>query len=580
MNSLLYNDQIWEQAEGNESLIAEAQQELDCSKAFARVVTNRYGSSYSLVSRSPKEALNPTKELPDLTPALDRLEKALEDGEDIFIQGDFDVDGLSSAAILYRGLKGVRGFSGPGKLKVGVGDRIKGHGLNRELSSRLIRGNFDLLVTTDCGVKDQEEISHLQDCGVDVIVTDHHQPPEVLPPALAVVDPKRTSSGYPNPYLAGAGVAYKLMDAFYQRLVSEKGVRGSLLQLAALGTVADLVPLLADGVDENRHLVKLGLQRMQEEPIPGLASLFNRLGERDWWKKPVEARHISYRLAPKLNSANRVGDPKVGFLLLATNDTPRADYLVKTLIDYDRDRSRVQKKVIREAKEKLELQCFDPGSRGVVFVVGSNWNLGVIGLVSSKLSSEYELPAVTVSKMGGKCRGSMRSVEGLSVVEGFNRCSEHLIQFGGHSMAGGFTAYARELDSLRDCLNKWSQEKSVARDQKNVNYFEAELRPELASMNLVEELESLKPFGEGNPAPTFYMRNLDVIDVRQVGKLQKHLKLTLASRDEIFSCIGFGLGDSVSDIQAAEAVNPIFNLEENVWNGERNLQLNLEDFVA
>ncbi len=579
MNSLLYDDQIWEQTEGVESLIAEAQQELDCSRAFARVVTNRYGSCYSLVSRPPKEALHPTKDLPDLPQALDRIEKALQGEEDIFIQGDFDVDGLSSAAIIYRGLKGVRDLPDPGKLKVGVGDRIRGHGLDKELSARLIRNNFDLLITTDCGVKDREEISHLRDYGVDVIVTDHHQPPEVLPPALAIVDPKRPSSCYPNPYLAGAGVAYKLIDGLYERLGSKEQVRSSLLQLVALGTIADLVPLLTNGVDENRQLVKLGLQEIQKEPIPGLVSLFNELGDRDWWKKPVETRHISYRLAPKLNSANRVGDPKVGFLLLATNDTPRADYLVKTLIDYDRDRSRVQQKVIRQAKEQLELEGFDPRSRGVVFVVGSKWNLGIIGLVSSKLCAEYDLPAVTVSRMGGRCRGSMRSVEGVSVVEGFDRCSQHLIQFGGHAMAGGFTAYARELDPLRDCLNKWSLEKPLAREQK-VNSFEAELRPERASMNLVRELELLKPFGEGNHSPRFYMKNLDVINVRQVGKSQKHLKLTLASRDETFSCIGFGLGDSISRIQSANTLNPIFKLEENVWNGERSVQLNLEDFVA
>src|SRR6056297_1756695 len=291
MNSLLYENQVWKKSRGNEELITEAQQKLDCSQAFARIVTCRYGSSYSLVNSPPEDGLHSTQDLPDLRQALDRIEKALQGEEDIFIQGDFDVDGLSSAAIIYRGLKGVRDLPDPGKLKVGVGDRIRGHGLDKELSARLIRNNFDLLITTDCGVKDREEISHLRDYGLDVIVTDHHQPPEVLPPALAIVDPKRSSSCYPNPYLAGAGVAYKLIDGLYERLGSKEQVRSSLLQLVALGTIADLVPLLTNGVDENRQLVKLGLQEIQKEPIPGLVSLFNELGDRDWWKKPVETRH-------------------------------------------------------------------------------------------------------------------------------------------------------------------------------------------------------------------------------------------------------------------------------------------------
>ncbi|MFP3952734.1 MAG: single-stranded-DNA-specific exonuclease RecJ [Candidatus Acetothermia bacterium] len=581
MKSLLYGDRVWQPLEEDGDLVDRARSDLGCSRTFARILTNRYGDNYARVTEDPEKGLHAPGNLPDISPAVNRIIAALEGQEDVFIHGDFDVDGLSSAAILYRGLKDFGRFPGPGRLKVCVGDRDRGHGLNRSVSARLIDEGFDLLITTDCGVKGTKEIAHLSNHGVDVIVTDHHAPPEVLPPAVGVVDPKVPSSTYPNTYLAGAGVAFKVMEELYEQVgVEGQTGRGELLQLAALGTIADMVPLLVDGEDENRLLAKLGIEEMDDDPIPGISVLLSEVNGGERKREPVSPQHISYRIAPKLNSANRVGDPKVGFLLLATDNYEKAGHLARTLIDYDRDRSRVQRKLTREAEEQLQVGGFSPDREGVIFVIGHEWNPGVIGLVSSRLSNKYDMPAITISEGGRRSRGSARSVSGLSIVEGFNSCADHLEKYGGHSMAGGFTVPTEEIDDLQACLNDWALSEMENRHVKQLDYVEGELSPGQASMSLAEELDALQPFGEGNPEPRFFMRGLNAVSVRRVGKSNKHLKIKLAGKDEIFDGIGFGLGESISEVNFSNPVNPVFTLEVNVWNGERNVQLNLKDFVT
>lgn len=580
MKSLLHGSRVWQVRGEDPGLIERAQDDLGCSATFARILTNRYGQSYPVVSGTPESGLHPPGELPDVDKAVQRIITALEEKEAVFIQGDFDVDGLSSAAIIYRGLKEISEFPGSGKLKVGVGDRERGHGLNKEISARLIDEGYDLLITTDCGVKGNEEINHLRNHGADVIVTDHHEPANGLPPAVAVVDAKRNSSKYPNPNLAGAGVAYKVIEKLYEEIgFSDAPSRSSLLQLAALGTISDLVPLVMDGEDENRRIAKLGIQEIEERPIPGISVLLKETSS-SRQDEPVSPTQISYRLAPKLNSANRVGDPKVGFLLLSTDDFDRARHLSTTLIDYDRDRSRAQRRMIREAEEQLKLDGDPLEDGGVIFVAQEGWNPGVIGLVSSHLSNKYGRPAVAVNKEKRKCRGSARSVEGLSIVDGFRQCAEHLDRFGGHTMAGGFTTHTNDLQKLESCLNSWVL--SELDDERNaeVRYVEGELKPGDVSMSFLEELELLRPFGEGNPEPRFVMKNLNPVSVRRVGKSKKHLKLKLAGRNEMFDCIGFGLGEGLSKLGLDGPVNPIFTLEVNVWNGERRIQLKLKDFVA
>ncbi|MEF8798670.1 MAG: single-stranded-DNA-specific exonuclease RecJ [Candidatus Bipolaricaulota bacterium] len=584
MKSLLSENRVWSENQFDEELVDRTRKKLNCSKVFAKVVSRRYGekvenASLSLDSSqsSLRDTFHSPEDLQDLTRAVDRLVKAIEQGENVFIHGDFDVDGLSSSVLVYRGLKCLEGLPGPGKLKVDVGSRDYGHGINRKVSARLIDEGFDLLITTDCGIKGIDEIDHLQNFGVDVIVTDHHEPSDSLPPAVAVVDPKREDSSYPNPHLSGAGVAYKVMDNLLEKLGKGHETRKDLLQLAALGTISDLVPLITESSDENRRLVKVGIEYMNGNPITGISALLGKIGGE---KGKVKPEIVSYRIAPKLNSANRVGDPQVSFMLLATEDRNRADHLAKTLIDYDRDRSRLQNRLIRTATEKLKDRDFDPEAEGLVFVVGEEWNPGIIGLIASRLSERFNLPAVVLSKERTKCRGSVRGVEGLSIVEGLSRCSNHLVKFGGHKMAGGFTASSSEIIPLKNCLKEWASSRLDNYEEVEKNVLEARLNPVQVDKNLYREVENLSPFGKGNPRPKFWMEGLNMVGARRVGNSKKHLKMKLADNDEVLDCIGFGMGESLPLLKERGKINPVFTLDLNDWGGSEKIQLKLEDFVS
>ncbi|MFB6290606.1 MAG: single-stranded-DNA-specific exonuclease RecJ [Candidatus Bipolaricaulia bacterium] len=583
MKSLLGNDRIWTPGKSDTSLVNEIREELNCSRVFANLVASRYGKSFRKTTLTkeagegaPEGVFHPSEELPDISRAATRVIKAAEKEEDIFIHGDFDVDGLSSASLVYRGLKSLENLPGPGKLKVDVGSRDSGHGISKKVSSRLIDEGFDLIITTDCGVKGNEEISHLNKFGIDVIVTDHHEPSSTLPPALAIVDPKREDSNYPNPHLSGAGVAYKLVERLLEKVDGNSGTRSDLIQLAALGTVSDLVPLVVEGEDENRWIVKTGLDEMKRNPVTGISAL---LGELSSKSKDISPETISYRIAPKLNSANRVGDPQVSFLLLATSNRARAEHLARTLIDYDRDRSRIQDKLTRKAINQVKEAGFEPEKEGLVFVVGEDWNPGILGLVSSRLSRKFNLPAVTVSKSTPNCRGSVRGVGGLNVYQGLSHCSSHLTKFGGHKMAGGFTVDSSSLDSLRRCLKNWATSRIDTYEKMEKKTLEAELDPIQVNKDLYREIRTLAPFGIGNPEPYFWMERLKIVSARRVGSSKNHLKLKLAGDDEILGCIGFGMGEHLPLLKEQEKVNPVFTLELNDWGGREKIQLKLKDFV-
>lgn len=585
MKSLLNEDRVWREEQLDEELIARIREELNCSSVFARVVARRYGDEVErarlqpgFTGAFPENILHSPDDLPDSSLAVERIVEALEKRQGIFIHGDFDVDGLSSSALVYRGIRGIKDLPGPSKVKVDVGSRSVGHGISKNVSSRLLEEDFDLLITTDCGVRGIDEISHLQNFGVDVVVTDHHEPADNLPPAVAVVDPKRGDSSYPNPYLSGAGVAFKVVSRLHNELGIDKEVERGLLQLAALGTVSDLVPLIVGGEDENRWLVKSGLKELEEKPITGVSAL---LGETSRSGEEVTPETISYRIAPKLNSANRVGDPQVSFLLLATEREDRAAHLAKTLIDYDRDRSRLQNKLLRSAREKLADRGFDPEKENLVFVSGEGWNPGIIGLIASRLSNHYGLPAVAVSRERTRVRGSARGVDGVSVVEALEECSDCLTRFGGHEMAGGFAASSSDLAELRSCLESWAARQKLERGKATrESFLDARLDPVQVTRGLYDELKRLSPFGRGNPRPKFWMEGLKIVSARRVGNSKSHLKMKLAGEDEVLDCIGFGMGEDLPVLKEEDTVSPVFTLDLNEWRGQEKIQLKLEDFLS
>lgn len=570
MKSLL-NNGPWKLAQNDREAIKKAQEALDCSEVFARLAVRRFGKDISFVAK--KKKTHPPHLLKDLPRAANRISKSLGGKEKIFVHGDFDVDGLSSAAIIYRGLKKLTEVED--RIQVELGKRKTGHGLNYRVTSRIVEEDFDLLVTTDCGIKSTEEIARLEKFGVDTLVTDHHKIPEVLPGAEAVINPKREDCNYPNQNLSGAGIAYKLMDY----LLEKEGMGGGhddLIQLAMLGTVADLSPLIAGGDAENKEIVKKGLDSLRENPLVGLSAILDQVNK----EGRLTTRDISYLIAPKLNAANRVGDPRVGFLLLISQDESRARYLANILEAYNKDRSNLQKGLVSEAKEKIKKKEVKPEESSAIIVKGVEWNPGIIGLIASKVADKYQIPAVAISVSGNKCRGSVRSGGKGDIEEGLDHCSDHLTSFGGHSNAGGFLMEEKDFEDFESCFQEWAKKNGTRESGERKKKIDAELEGGKISKSLYREISKLGPFGVANPQPVFLLNGAEIQSARLVGKTENHLKLKVEKGGEKFGCIGFGMGEeALKKLKNQRRVNPVFKLELNNWRGNENLQLHLKDFV-
>ena len=548
--------------------------QLGVSLAVARVIVTRaQGGEPAKLLENDLSAISSPFALQGVEQAVERIELALQRNEKIFLHGDFDVDGLTSTALLYKALR--RLGAAPQQLKVEIEDRERGHGLNPDVVRQVIEQGFQLLITTDCGISDVECIEALHRRGVDVIITDHHQPPEALPAACAIVNPKQTGCRYPNPDLAAVGVAFQTVAALFERLGLGRETAYEYLDLAMLGTVGDLVPLVRNGSVENRILVKAGLDLLaQGGGTLGLRVLLEKLSLNP---KRLTAGELSYIVIPKLNAANRVGDPRVAFLLLTTDDLQKADYWASILIDYNTDRQIAQEDLRYQAEELIREQV-DLKRDKIIILSGRYWNPGIIGLVASDLVEKYYLPTILISEGDELARGSGRSIYEFNLIESLTRHKELFERYGGHHMAAGFSIKLERVPQLKERLRAYARE-VLADFEGPTLTIDAELQPEEISLALYDELQRLGPFGVGNPAPRFLLRGAWVYDARAVGSRGKHLKLKLKAGERDLEAIGFDFGPHLVEIYRAGRVDLVFKLDRNSWNGRARIQLELLDVL-
>lgn len=502
--------------------------------------------------------------------AVARVISAFNNKEKIYIHGDFDADGLTASAILYLGLLPL--FP-TGKIKVEVGDRGHGHGLSRRFVQRAIGEEFNLVITVDCGISNIAEIAALKDSGVDTIVTDHHLPTGEIPPALAVIDAHQDNDSYPNRHLAGVGVAFKLISALYERL--NRPTPYELLDLVALGTIADLVPL-ADGPEiENRALVRKGFSLIMQGQGSslGLQVLAKRLSVN---VKRISARDIGYFIAPKLNAANRAGDPKVAFLLLTTRDRNRAEYLTEILLDYNRDREIAQRDLIAQAEELLAMNGAHPRDDGIVVLSGENWNEGILGLAASSLADRYHVPAIVISQGSRVSRASCRSVEGFDMTECLSAHSDLLLRYGGHKMAAGFSLETERLEELRERLLQYMTQQP-AQTGHGAEMIDAEVAAREIDIRFYTNLRSLSPYGPGNPAPILLLRDCLFEGMTFVGAGRQHLKGRLVQNGVSLPFIAFRMANHI-DLFEDGPVCVVFRAGFDDWRG--SVQVNVVDLVA
>jgi single-stranded-DNA-specific exonuclease len=502
--------------------------------------------------------------MPDIDPALDRLRAAVEERERVFVCGDYDVDGITSIVLVKRCLEAAGlevGFYVPNRLTEGYGLSEAGIGAARGWGAGLI-------VTVDSGVTGHREIGIAESMGIDVIVTDHHEPQDTLPGAIAVVDPKRRDSRYPFQHLAGVGVAYKVMQALARENVEVAYTVEENLDLVAVGTVADIVPL----VSENRVLTTFGLERLRETANPGLRALMDVAGV-----DSVEARasHIGFALGPRLNAAGRLGDAAIGVELLTTEDPSVAQAIARRLDSENRKRRDLETRVLGDAIRMIEEEV-DLANRRSIVLWSHGWHPGVIGIVASRIAKQYNRPTILLSIAEGSCKGSGRSIPGFDLHAALVSCREWLDSFGGHQHAAGVSLPEVRLQSFAECLEDVVSGVLTADDMIPVVELDALVTLDECTFDLVNQMKKMRPFGAGNPEPVFGTRDLKLIAARAVGN--GHLKMTVAQGDKAMDAIGFGMADALAELRAGcGMVSLAYVLEENTWRGVTELQLRLKD---
>lgn len=507
-------------------------------------------------------------QLTDLRAAVERIRFAVQTNEPIAIYGDYDVDGVTATALLVEALKNlgadVRGY---------IPNRFdEGYGLNNSALDELKTDGVKLVITVDCGIRSPAEAAHARAIGLDLIISDHHHPDnDNLPPAFAVINPKRHGDPYPDKDLAGVGIAYKIAEGLLRENDQADVVNGqilnSLLDLVALGTVADLAPL----VGENRVLVKKGLRQMGQTTRQGLFSL---AAVSDLALKKINAGHIGFMLGPRLNAAGRLKEALAAFELLTTNDVFKAGELAQQLDMQNRERQRITREMQTRAEE---IALSDDPDAQLLFAAHEDFNSGVVGLAASRLTEKYYRPAIVASKGAEETRGSCRSIPEFHITDALDQCADLLVRHGGHAAAAGFTVRNENLTELVLRLKNIAGEKLSGMELKPTLTADAEvdlseMRPEVYEKGL----KYLEPTGYGNREAAFVARDVKVKNSRTVGAEGKHLKLSLEDAKGVtHDAIGFRLGDWHNSM--LKRVDILFTYEPNEYNGRVNYQLNLKD---
>jgi single-stranded-DNA-specific exonuclease len=567
MRSILRDGREWSLAPApDEALVEGIRATLGCAAPFAYLVAQRGGTAWeSLIDPGVRSFHSPFL-FSDMERAVARLVQAIEERQRVFIHGDFDVDGLTGAAVLYRGL---RPLLPQNTLKVDVGDRTNGHGISRPFVLRAIEEEFSLVITADCGVSNLAEIVALKNAGIDTVVTDHHIPPDPLPEAVAIIDAHRDGEAYPNHHLAGVGVAYKLVCALYERLGRPKPTQ--LLDLVALGTIADLVPLSSNGESENRAFVReaFALIGKGEGSSQGLRVLFDKLSVNP---KKISTSDIGYLVAPKLNAANRAGDPKVAFLLLITEIPDQAEYLAEILLDYNRDREIAQNDLIAQAGEYIREEELTPQEDGLVVVSGKYWNEGILGLVASNLTERFRVPAIVISRGDRVSRGSCRSVGSFDISACLEANGELLLQYGGHRMAAGFSVANERLPELEEQLYAYVAAHRDELASLAPEAIDAPLSAADVDLRFFTDLTSLGPFGPGNSRPRFLLTDCTFSELTLVGNRKQHLKGQVSQNGNALPFIAFRMAKYLDAFEGSDPVGLVGHTGFDDWRNAVQIQ--------
>jgi len=549
------------------SKVEELKKALQVDDTVATLLLQRgietYQSAKTFFRPSFEDLHNPFL-MKDMDKAVERIEQAIENGENILVYGDYDVDGTTSVALMSSYLK-----TRIDSVATYIPDRYdEGYGISYKGIDFADDNDFSLIIALDCGVKAIDKVTYAKEKGIDFIICDHHRPGEKLPEAVAVLDPKREDCAYPFKELCGCGVGFKLITALASNQGQAVEDLVEYLDLVATAIGADIVPI----VDENRALAYFGLQVINTNPRPGMKAIIAEVK-----KDVLTITDVVFIIAPRINAAGRMKHGNHAVTLLTEMDFNLAAGYAVDIDQFNTDRRETDKRITEEALIQIEENEEQEGFTTVVY--DENWHKGVIGIVASRLIETYYRPTLVFTKSGDKLAASARSVKGFDVYNALEACSEHIEQFGGHKYAAGLTLLPENYEAFK------AKFESIVKDTIDPKLLTPELKVdleiELSQINskLMRILKQFAPFGPGNMAPTFMSRNIkDTGYGKCVGEDDKHLRFTAtqAFNDKII-CIGFGLGNKINIIKNRKSFSAAYIIDENHWKGNISLQLKLKD---
>lgn len=554
----------WQFGSPDEGLMEALSAQLHISPVLAQVLANRGIADVRAGDHFLHDTLADMADpflMKGMENAVIRLEQAITEKQRIVIYGDYDVDGITSTSLVYSVLRDLGASP-----QFYIPEReSEGYGLNEGTLEQLSR-QADLLITVDCGISSHDLVQQFSPV-LDMIITDHHEPPEQIPPALAVLNPKQAGCPYPFKELAGAGVAYVLCRALWQRHCHED--LPGYTDLAALGTIADLVPLTG----ENRILVRHGLAAMKEGKRTGIKAL---LDASNLSGKDITAGRIAFTAAPRLNAAGRISHATKGVELLLETDAAKAAADAAELSRLNTERQDIEHTIAQEAIAQIEGQA--RGRDGVLIAYHEGWHVGVIGIAASRLVETYYRPSLVITVRDGIGKGSCRSISGFNMYEALQYAQNLLIQFGGHTMAAGFSVRAENIEALRLRLLDYAAAHMTAADYVPLVHIDKKLEPADVTLDLIAELSRLEPYGMGNSRPVFSLSGATVEEIRPIGREKQHVRLVARGADRTrLSGVAWSQVGLCDAIVEGDVIDVAFQLERNDFNGMSSPQLVIQD---
>ena len=550
----------------DENKVLEIKEKYGLSELLANILVGR-----NIIEENQiKVFLEPTRNdfydpflLPDMEIAVPRIINAIENKEKIVIYGDYDVDGITSISVLKKFLED-RGL----EVSEHIPNRLdEGYGLNKEAIDEINESGCKLMITVDCGISGLEEVEYANSLGIETIITDHHEPLDELPKAIAVIDAKIKTNKYPFNQLAGVGVVFKLIQAISIKLRLDEKEYLKYLDLVCIGTISDIVPL----VDENRVIAKLGLKLVEVTRNIGLRTLLDSIGY-----KKINSMSVSFGIAPRINACGRMGHADEALKLFLTNDKSEAIALTQKLNDYNKERQDIEKNIFEEALNKINEENIE--EKSAIVLGGDHWHHGVIGIVASKITDMYFKPSILICFEGNKGKGSVRSIPGFDLHKALCETSQYLEKYGGHAMAVGLSLSKEKFEDFKKVFQEYADSKDINEIVPIINIDKLITEKEL-NLEAVRDLEKLEPFGEANKCPLIAYKNLKIDSIRVLTE-GKHMKLTLKTeKNNIITAMGFNMGYRAEEYLIGDKVDIVGTLEINAFNGNENIQFNLKDIM-